>query len=58
MKPALSAVAAGKAIRLRPSASDYATFAKTTADAMGRNAPGASAPKPNKRLLSLLGLGA
>ena len=45
-------------IRLRPSTSDYATFAKTTALAMGKTATAVSAPKPNTRLLSLLNLGA
>ena len=47
-----------QAICLRPSRSDYATFAKTTALAMGRTVRNASTPKPNKRLLSLLNLGA
>ena len=47
-----------QAICLRPSKSDYATFAKTTALAMGRTERNASTPKPNKRLLSLLNLGA
>lgn len=45
-------------IRLSPSKSDYETFAKTTALAMGRPARSASKPKPNTRLLSLLNLGA
>jgi hypothetical protein len=52
------APAKARAIRLRPSTSDYETFAKTTALAMGRTAMPASTPKPNKRLLSLLNLGA
>ena len=45
-------------IRLRPSRSDYASFVTTTALAMGRTASSASGRKPNKRLLSLLNLGA
>lgn len=44
-------------IRLKPSTSDYSTFVKTTALAMGRTATTASTPKPNRRLLSLLNLG-
>jgi hypothetical protein len=44
-------------IRLRPSSSDYVTFARTTAIAMGKSVTNASTPKPNKRLLSLLNLG-
>jgi hypothetical protein len=43
---------------LRPSTSDYETFAKTTALAMGKTATASSAAKPNTRLLSLLNLGA
>lgn len=45
-------------IRLQPSRSDYETFARTTALAMGKTVRSASAPKPNTRLLSLLNLGA
>ena len=45
-------------IRLQPSQSDYETFARTTALAMGKTVRRASAPKPNTRLLSLLNLGA
>ena len=44
-------------IRLKPSTSDYETFALTTADAMGKTATSASVRKPNKRLLSLVNLG-
>lgn len=44
-------------IRLQPSRSDYETFARTTALAMGKTVRSASAPKPNTRLLSLLNLG-
>ena len=47
-----------QAICLRPSKSDYETFAKTTALAMGRTVRDASTPKPNQRLLWLLNLGA
>ena len=57
-KPKPPAASVSEVICLRPSVSDYETFARTTADAMGRNAPVASKRKPNKRLLSLLGLGA
>jgi hypothetical protein len=46
-----------RAIRLRPSSSDYETFAMTTALAMGKTASTASTRKPNTRLLSLLNLG-
>jgi hypothetical protein len=51
-------VRAFRTIRLRPSRSDYETFAKTTALATGKTARAASTPKPNRRLLSLLNLGA
>lgn len=40
-------------IRLKPSSSDYATAAKTTADAMGLTGPAASKSKPSERLLWL-----
>ncbi len=43
-----------KAIRLKPSATDYATSARTTADAMGLTGPVASKTKPNMLLLSLV----
>ena len=56
--PAIPAAKVFQRIRLLPSSSDYATFAKTTANAMGRTEPTASTLKPNKRLLSLLNLGA
>jgi hypothetical protein len=45
-----------KPIRLRPSSSDYATFVRTTADAMGLTGPVASKTKPNRLLLSLANL--
>lgn len=46
-----------RTIRLHPTTSDYETFAKTTALAMGKTTKAASASKPNTRLLSLLNLG-
>jgi len=46
----------GNPIRLKPSTSDYATFVKTTANAMGKSDPPLSAYKPNKYLLSLANL--
>jgi hypothetical protein len=55
--PAPAEVRVFRAIRLRPSTSDYETFAKTTALAMGQTERAASTPKPNTRLLSLLNLG-
>jgi hypothetical protein len=55
--PAPAKVRVFQEIRLQPSTSDYETFAKTTALAMGRTAGNASSPKPNKRLLSLVNLG-
>jgi len=41
-------------IRLVPSSSDYATFVKTTIDAMGLTGERASKSKPSVRMLSLL----
>jgi hypothetical protein len=55
--PAPAKVRVSQEIRLQPSTSDYETFAKTTALAMGRSAACASKPKPNKCLLSLVNLG-
>ncbi len=55
--PASAKVRVFQEIRLQPSTSDYETFAKTTALAMGRTATCTSKPKPNKRLLSLVNLG-
>jgi hypothetical protein len=46
-----------KAIRLKPSISDYATFVKTTSAAMGVNGPAARKTKPNLLVLSLANLG-
>jgi len=57
-KPTRPAATVFRTIRLQPSSSDYVTFAKTTANAMGKGEPNASMLKPNKRLLSLLNLGA
>ena len=45
--------AAPKAIRLKPSVTDYATFVATTSKVMGTTGPAARKTKPNKRLLSL-----
>lgn len=55
--PAPAKVRVFQEIRLQPSTSDYETFAKTTALAMGRTGIYASKPKPNRRLLSLVNLG-
>lgn len=44
-------------IRLMPSSSDYATFARTTATVMGKTVANVSQRKPDKYLLSLLILG-
>ncbi|WP_264499925.1 hypothetical protein [Luteolibacter flavescens] len=38
---------------MRPSSSDYATAARTTADAMGLTGTAASKSKPNERVLWL-----
>lgn len=48
----MSATAA-KAIRLKPSTTDYATFAATTDRALGVTAPLVPRTKPNKRVLWL-----
>lgn len=45
-----------KTIKMYPVRSDYETFVKTTADAMGKIV-GKPPPKPNIRLLLLTGLG-
>lgn len=42
-----------KAIRLKPSVTDYATFVATTSKVLGTTGPAARKTKPNKRLLSL-----
>jgi hypothetical protein len=49
--------AAPKAIRLKPSVTDYATFVATTSKVMGTNGPAALKTKPNKRLLALANMG-
>jgi hypothetical protein len=56
--PAPAKVQVFRGIRLRPSMSDYETFARTTALAMGRTVDSGSVPKPNVQLLSLVNLGA
>ncbi len=52
----LTATPACRPIRLKPSASDYSTSARTTADAMNLSGPPASKTKPVTRVLSLTGL--
>jgi hypothetical protein len=54
---ATSGVVKERSIRLQPSSSDYATFARTTAKVLGQPAPTGSALKPNKQFLSLVNLG-
>jgi hypothetical protein len=44
---------ATKAIRLKPSVTDYATFVATTSKVLGTTGPASQKTKPNKRLLSL-----
>jgi hypothetical protein len=46
-----------KAIRLKPSTTDYATFAKTTAKVLGLTGAAAAKTRPSKRVLSLMNLG-
>lgn len=55
--PAPAKVRVLRPIRLLPSTSDYETFAKTTALAMGKTVRDASTHKPNTQLLSLVNLG-
>ncbi len=45
-----------KAIRLKPSVIDYATFVATTSKVLGTTGPASRKTKPNKRLLSLANL--
>lgn len=52
-EPVVSAV---RPIRLKPSSSDYVTFVRTTAKAMGKTEPTASDLKPNPRVLWLANL--
>jgi hypothetical protein len=42
-----------RAIRLKPSATDYATFVATTSKVLGATGPAARKTKPNARFLSL-----
>lgn len=42
-----------KAIRLKPSVTDYATYVSTTSKVLGTTGPAAQKTKPNMRLLSL-----
>lgn len=44
-------------IRLKPSTSDYATFARTTAKTLGLTGPAAYRTKPNEYVLWLANLG-
>ena len=46
-----------KAIRLKPSVTDYATFVATTSKVLGTTGPASRKTRPNKRLLSLANLG-
>jgi hypothetical protein len=57
VKPTRQGAMVHQEIRLRPSLSDYATFARTTAIAMGKTATNVSTRKPDNYLLSLLNLG-
>ena len=43
-------------IRLKPSTSDYSTFARTTSAALGLTGPASRKTKPNMRVLSLVNL--
>ena len=43
-------------IRLKPSTSDYTTFARTTSAALGLTGPASRKTKPNMRVLSLVNL--
>jgi hypothetical protein len=45
-----------KAIRLKPSTTDYASYVRTTSKVMGVTGPASQKTKPNKRLLSLANL--
>lgn len=45
-----------KAIRLKPSVTDYATFVATTSKVLGTTGPASRKTRPNKRLLSLMNL--
>ena len=45
-----------RAIRLKPSVTDYATFVATTSKVLGTTGPASRKTKPSKRLLSLMNL--
>jgi hypothetical protein len=55
--PAPAAARVAREIRLQPSTSDYETFVRTTAKAMGKAECQGARPKPSAQLLSLLNLG-
>ena len=42
-----------KAIRLKPSVTDYATFVATTSKVLGTTGPASRKTRPNQRVLSL-----
>ncbi len=46
-----------KAIRLKPSVADYATFVATTSKVLGTTGPASQKTKPNKLVLSVANLG-
>ncbi len=46
-----------KGIRLKPCATDYATFVRVTSQVLGTTGPAAHKTKPNERFLSLVNLG-
>ncbi len=45
-----------KAIRLKPSVTDYATFVATTSKVLGTTGPASRKTKPNKLVLSVANL--
>jgi hypothetical protein len=45
-----------KGIRLKPCATDYATFVRVTSQVLGTTGPAAHKKKPNERFLSLVNL--
>jgi hypothetical protein len=46
-----------KAIRLKPSVTDYATFVATTSKVLGTTGPASQKTRPNKLVLSVANLG-
>lgn len=46
-----------KAIRLKPSVTDYATFVATTSKVLGTTGPASRKTRPNKLVLSVANLG-